>query len=79
MNPEPVTAVTAARRLKRQPVTIRQWARRYQAAQLGKDGRQVFYDFRDLATIDACIYRGEPVPETPQARAELRDRYRAAA
>ncbi|NUW45563.1 hypothetical protein [Nonomuraea rhodomycinica] len=83
MIPEPVTAQTAAARLRKKPGTIRQWARRYQARQLGTVDRAVYYCYDDLATIDGCIARGEQVPATPelrdQLRASLRDRYRAAA
>jgi len=75
--PEPVTAATAGRRLGKSPITIRQWARRYNARQLdGKLGRGKAYDYVDLATIDGCIHRGEEVPATPEARDELRARLR---
>lgn len=78
--PEPITAVDAAQRLRKKPITIRQWARRYNALQLGKDGRAVYYDYNDLATIDGCIARGDDIPNTPEGRerlrAELRNRYR---
>ncbi|WP_188188029.1 hypothetical protein [Nonomuraea sp. SYSU D8015] len=83
IDPEPVTATTAAKRLRRKPVTIRQWARRYAARQLGTIDRAVYYDWDDLATIDGCMARGEDVPATPEGRdrlrAELRARWRNAA
>lgn len=66
-------------------MTIRQWARRYAARQydprqLGVTGeRAKYYDYADLATIDACIHRGEQVPATPEARDLLRERYKSAA
>lgn len=77
--PEPVTALDAAARLSRKPVTIRQWARRYAARQIGQLGREQVYDFADLATIEACIHRGDPVPATPADRDLLRASYLTAA
>ncbi|MEQ4717887.1 hypothetical protein [Nonomuraea sp. B19D2] len=68
----PATARQAATRLDREAVTIRQWARRYSARVLGRAGREVVYDFDDLATIEGCIWRGDDVPLTPAARDELR-------
>lgn len=68
----PATARQAAARLDRSPITIRQWARRYSARVLGRAGREVVYDFSDLATIEGCIWRGDDVPPTPEARDELR-------
>lgn len=68
----PTTARQAAERLQRSPATIRQWARRYAARVLGRDGREQVYDFDDLATIEGCIWRGDPVPPTPEARDRLR-------
>ncbi|MFC7582459.1 hypothetical protein ACFQYP_00615 [Nonomuraea antimicrobica] len=68
----PATARQAADRLDREPGTIRQWARRYQARVLGRAGREVIYDFDDLATIEGCIWRGELVPSAPEERDELR-------
>lgn len=64
----PVTAKVAALRLGRRAVTIRQWARRYGARVLGRAGREVVYDFDDLATIEGCLFRGEPVPASPEGR-----------
>ncbi|MEV6033592.1 hypothetical protein AB0L65_20725 [Nonomuraea sp. NPDC052116] len=75
----PATARQAADRLDREPGTIRQWARRYQARALGRAGREVIYDFDDLATIEGCIWRGDDVPPTPQARDELRAQFGRAA
>ncbi|GAA5046417.1 hypothetical protein GCM10023259_020290 [Thermocatellispora tengchongensis] len=75
----PVTAKVAAVRLGREAVTIRQWARRYGVRVLGKSGREVVYDFADLATIEGCIWRGDPVPESPEGRDALRARLASAA
>ncbi|MFI6485187.1 hypothetical protein ACIBH1_45265 [Nonomuraea sp. NPDC050663] len=71
-HPTPVTAAQAAERLERTPATIRQWAIRYGARQLGRAGRETVYDYADLASIEACIWRGEPVPPTPADRDDLR-------
>jgi hypothetical protein len=70
----PATARQAATRLEREAVTIRQWARRYSARVLGRVGREVVddYDYDDVATIEGCIWRGDPVPPTAEARDELR-------
>ena len=80
---EPMTAKAAAAQLGKSPITIRQWARRYAARQLGVVDRVVFYDYRDLATIDGCMNRGHKVPPTAelrdQLRADLRSRFRDAA
>jgi hypothetical protein len=75
----PATARQAADRLEREPGTIRQWARRYQARVLGRAGREVVYDYDDVATIEGCIWRGDPVPLTPEGRDELRARLARAA
>ncbi|MFI7630252.1 hypothetical protein [Microbispora rosea] len=77
--PEPATAARAGARLKRTSATIRKWSERYDARQLGRVGRQVIYDYRDLATIDGCMHRGEPVPPTPEERDRLRAKRRATA
>jgi len=69
---DPVTAKTGGQRLRRTPATIRKWAQRYAARQIGKLGREKAYDYADLATIDGCIHRGDEVPATPEARDELR-------
>jgi hypothetical protein len=89
IDPELVTAIEAAHMLGRRPVTIRQWARRYQARQYDPsehgmpDERAKYYDYADLATIDGCMRRGEAIPATPeerdQLRAELRTRWQDAA
>ena len=80
---EPMTAKAAATQLGKSPITIRQSARRYAARQLGVVDRVVFYDYRDLATIDGCINRGDDIPATPefrdQLRADLKARFRDAA
>lgn len=77
--PEPVSLFAAAERLGKPRNTVGVWAHRYHARKLGKVDREVFYDYADLATIDACIHRGEPVPKTPEARDQLRASYRTAA
>ncbi|TMR97881.1 hypothetical protein [Nonomuraea basaltis] len=56
----PVTARGAARRLEREPCTIRKWASRYYARVLGRAGRETVYDYADLATIEWCIWAGHP-------------------
>lgn len=65
---EPVTAVEAAERLGRAPSTIRCWALRYQARQLKKIGKRVYYDFADLGLIHRELQHGHPVPATPEER-----------
>ncbi|HWB35088.1 MAG TPA: hypothetical protein VHA75_03595 [Rugosimonospora sp.] len=69
---EPVTAVEAADRLDRAPSTIRCWALRYNARQLRKIGKRVYYDFADLAVIHRELQHGHPVPATPEDRVEIR-------
>lgn len=76
--PEPTTLAAAAERLRRPRNTLGVWAHRYRARKIGKVGREVYYEYGDLATIDACLHRGEPVPKTPEARDALRDQLRAA-
>lgn len=81
MDPELITAADAAHRLHRQPATMRRWAERYAARQYnprehGVRSRAKYYDYADLATIDGCMRRGEPVPATPEARDELRESLR---
>ena len=78
LDPDPITAQAAAHLLGRQPVTIRQWARRYHARQLGRVNRAVYYDYTDLATIDGYLHRGEEVPATPALRDRAREDRRAA-
>ncbi|MEV5889508.1 hypothetical protein [Nonomuraea fuscirosea] len=68
----PATARQVAERLDRSPITVRQWARRYKARVLGRAGREVVYDYDDVATIEGCIWRRDAVPVTPEARDELR-------
>lgn len=76
MLPDPITAADAAARLHRQPATIRKWAERYDARQLGRDQRRTYYDWNDLATIDGCMRRGEDIPPTADERDQLRDQLR---
>lgn len=71
---EPVTAVEAARRLGKAAATIRCWAVRYGAHQLGRVGKAVYYDYRDLAVIERELRHGHPVPATPVERAAIRGR-----
>lgn len=71
----PATTTQAAARLGRKPVTIRVWAARYGARQLGSDPldkRRVFYDMRDLRVIEREIMHSHTVPATWQERAEIR-------
>lgn len=69
---EAVTAVEAARMLDRQPSSIRCWATRYGARQLGKIGKAVYYDFMDLAVIERELAHGCKVPPTVEERAAIR-------
>jgi hypothetical protein len=69
---EPATVADAAARLRKRPGTIRCWATRYDARKLGTVKGRTVYDYADLATIDACIHRGDPVPPTPEGRDEIR-------
>jgi hypothetical protein len=78
-NPEPVTVDIAARRLGKQPATIRCWARRYAARKHGTYKGRTVYDWHDLSTIGACVHVGEPVPATPELRDDLRASLAAAA
>ncbi|MEV1003455.1 hypothetical protein [Nonomuraea sp. NPDC050202] len=73
-----MTARQAAERMEREPCTIRKWASRYHARQLGRVGREVVYDYADLAFIEWCIWAGREVPATAEARDELRAARRAA-
>lgn len=72
----------AAQLLHRSESTLRVWGTRYNARRVRVLGR-VHWDYRDLATIDGCMRRGERVPATPeerdQLRAELRTRWEDAA
>lgn len=63
-----VTAVEAGRRLGRSAATIRYWVIRYNAVQVGKQGRAKYYDFADLAAIERFIEAGLPVPLDPDVR-----------
>ncbi|GAA3721682.1 hypothetical protein GCM10022224_103890 [Nonomuraea antimicrobica] len=72
MDPEPISARDAAVRLRRRPSTFRKWRERYAARVIGREQRRIYYDWRDLATIDGCLARGEEVPATPEKRDELR-------
>lgn len=76
IDPEPITAKNAGARLRRDAATIRKWGTRYQARKLGRDGREVYYDYADLATIDGCMSRGEDIPATAEARDRLREQLR---
>lgn len=76
--PEPVNVHQAATRLRRAPHTIYSWATRYQVRKWG-DRDATLYDYADLATIEACINRGQTVPPTPADRDALRASYAAAA
>jgi hypothetical protein len=69
---EPVTAVEAADRLDRAASTIRCWALRYNARQLRKIGKRVYYDFADLAVIHRELRHGHTVPASPEERAAIR-------
>ena len=64
----------AAERLFRSPRTIYSWATRYKVRKWGSR-EATLYDYRDLATIEACIQRQEPVPATPEERDALRASY----
>ncbi|MBX6386801.1 MAG: hypothetical protein IRZ07_28125, partial [Microbispora sp.] len=70
-----VRAPTAARRLNRAPGTIYSWDTRYNVRKWTR-GRTTLYDYADLATIEGCINRGEPVPPTPEQRDQLRAQHR---
>ena len=69
-----VTAVQAADRLNRAASTIRCWVGRYNARQLRKVGKRMYYDYDDLMVIDREMYHGHPIPATWQERAEIRER-----
>lgn len=76
MRTEPVTLKAAATHFGRSWSSLRDWPSRYNARRLTTPralGRTAYYDFADLSTIDAHLFRGDPVPATP----ELRDAYRA--
>ncbi|TMS00160.1 MerR family transcriptional regulator [Nonomuraea basaltis] len=70
---DPVTIAVAAERLEVPQPTLRVWASRHNARKLARTGKTVWYDYNDLATIEAHLHLGKRVPITP----ELRDAYRA--
>lgn len=77
MSPEtvrPVTAIQAAKQLGKAPATIRCWAVRYNARQLRRVGRAMYYDLADLAVIERELRHGHPVPATPEERAAISQR-----
>jgi hypothetical protein len=74
-----VTAVEAGRRLNRSAATIRYWVIRYNAVQVGRQGRAKYYDFADLAAIERYIEAGLPVPDDPDVRNPQRVRPPSAA
>lgn len=69
---DPVTIAQAAERLHKPEPIVRVWASRHHARKLAKTGKTVWYDFNDLSTIEAFLYRGERVPKTPEQRDEHR-------
>lgn len=73
--PEPVTAADAGQRLGgRAASTIRWWAKRYNAVQIQRWGRAIYYDMNDLRVIEREIHHGHPVPATPEERAAIAHR-----
>lgn len=70
--PEPVTAVEAGKALNKAPNTIRWWAKRYNAVQIKRHCRAVYYDMRDLKVIEREIFHGHTVPPTPEEREAIR-------
>lgn len=70
--PEPVTAETAAVKLQKTTTTIRTWVTRFNARRLGRVGRTMFYDMRDLRVIEREIDHGHKVPPTPEEREAIR-------
>ncbi|MFI7643725.1 hypothetical protein [Nonomuraea sp. NPDC049400] len=71
MERDPVAIAVAAERLQVPEGRIRVWGTRYRARKAKVNG-VVYWDYNDLSTIEAFVYRGEPVPKTP----ELRDAHR---
>lgn len=65
---EPIRLRDAAQRLGRPWSTVRDWPSRYNARLIGRIGRHAFYDYWDLATIDALKNLGLPIPPTPEER-----------
>ncbi|MCC5574503.1 hypothetical protein IMZ11_02470 [Microtetraspora sp. AC03309] len=67
----PTTLAAAAAFFGKPWSTIRDWPSRYDSPRVGKVGRLVYYDMRDLETIDAFKNLGKPIPSH-----EERMRYR---
>jgi len=76
---ERVRVPEAAKRLGKPASTIRVWATRYNVRRWKLPDGCVWFDYADLAAIDGHIYRGEPVPKTPEERDRLRANRRATA
>lgn len=80
---QPITLKAAAEHFGRSWTSLRDWPKRYNARRLimpkcfGR--RPVYYDLVDLSTIDAFLHCGEPVPATPELRADHRAELRATA
>lgn len=76
----PVTIAQAAEQLGHPTPTVRVWASRHHARKVPfRPGKTAWYDYRDLATIEGCLFRKEPVPPTPEERDALRAHRRATA
>ena len=70
---DPVTIAQAAELLGHPAPTVRVWASRHHARKIPfRPGKTAWYDYRDLATIEACLFRKERVPATPEERDALR-------
>jgi hypothetical protein len=69
---DPITAKDAAELLGRSASTIRKWAERYNVRRVGKVGGRVYFDYFDLMIIEKEIWRGNPVPPTPEEREAIR-------
>lgn len=76
---EPITIQQAAAKLGKPERRVRTWASRYHARRCPKLGKTAYYDWHDLKTIARQIHLGEPVPETPEERDEIRLAVRAGA
>lgn len=76
MDRNPVTIDVAADKLNVPINRIRVWGTRYKARKARWNG-VVYWDLNDLSTIDAFLFRGEKVPETPEARDAHRAQYAA--
>ncbi len=59
---QPITIPDAAEFFGKPVSTLRDWPYRYKTPKVGKVGRRVFYDMRDLETIDAFKNLGLPIP-----------------